>query len=133
MKYSTIIIDLLIAAVVGAISSIWAEGIVDFLIGLVTFFAIEMVRLNMWARRIDEQYEFISHALKAFKSSDKFSDLVLLYGLRSLGSLSKSSISVERDHVWEFWKDCMARVNSKWSVITYAKADETWFLAWGEK
>ena len=121
-------IEVLIAVIVGAVSSIWADGAVDFLIGIATFLALELVRFNVMATRIHDQYQRVALFVDALKSQDSVGDLVLLYGFR--GRLAKAAVDVGRDDVWNLWRDSMARANARWSVVTYAAATDTWLLAW---
>jgi len=126
-------VNLGIALVVGVVSSFWATGPVAFLIGTAAFLAGEMVRFNVWATRINDQYQRIAVIVDALKTQDNFSDLLLLYGLRQCGRVQKATVGVGRDDVWNFWRDCIARANGRWSVVTYAAASETWLLAWRQQ
>lgn len=123
-------LNLLIAVVIGVFTSFWIDGKQGFLVGLVAYFAVEMLRFNLWAEKIHDQYQRVATAIEALQATDPVSDLLLLYGLRQRGRLDNSSVRVDRDDVWRFWRDCIGRANNRWSAVTYAQAADTWRLAW---
>jgi len=126
-----IIIELLIALSIGAISSFWAKGIESFIIGLFSFFVIELVQVRLNIIKTNGVISSISSYLNNLNPCDTFSELFLIYGLRALSKVTKDTVYVERDYIWDFWRDCISRCRNKWSVLTYTKADETWDLGWG--
>jgi hypothetical protein len=107
---------------------------VGFLSGVGALIAIEAIRTILLVEKVYKQYEAVSSLLVELRAPDKFSELLLLYGLKDLGNLSRFFISVGKDEVRNFWRDCIARASIKWSVLTYARPDETWGLtSWGEE
>jgi hypothetical protein len=123
-------IDLSAAVVIGFLGAyLKADGAIGFLAGLAALFAIETYRMIPLVEKIYHQYEAANTLLKQFEAPDKFSEILLLHGLKDLGQLSQSSISVNKDDVREFWRDCLARANIKWSVLTYALPDDTWGIS----
>ena len=131
MNIWVIIIELLIALFIGAISSYWAEGTKSFIIGLFSFFVMELVQVRFNIIKTNKVISSISSYLNNLNPNDTFSELFLIYGLRTLSKVTKDTVYVERDYIWDFWRDCISRCRNKWSGLTYTKADETWDLGWG--
>jgi hypothetical protein len=135
MKAPRFVIDLLLAVAVGLLGAyLKADGALGLLVGITSLFAIETTRMIPLVEKIYHQYEAVNTLLRELQAPDKFSEILLLHGLKDLGHLSQSSISVSKDDVRNFWRDCLARADTKWSVLTYALADETWGItSWSNK
>src|ERR1043166_7587818 len=118
-------LNLLIAIVIGVLTSFWIDGKQGFLVGMVAYFATEMLRFNLWAEKIHDQYQRIASAIAALQATDPVSDLLLLYGLRQRGWLDKDSVYVDHKDVWRFWRDCVSRANNRWSAVTYTQPGDT--------
>ena len=127
------VIDFLIAVVVGGITAILATPMLGFLIGIATLFAVEMLRIRILVDKIKTQYEVVISMKNALEPNDKFGEIALVYGLRYYGKLAKSFVSVDKDHIWDFWRDCMIRAYNKWDVLTYTTSEETWNSGWSKK
>ncbi len=133
MKNVTIIIDVVIAIAIGVITSFWTSGSTSLLIGTISFFSIELIRLKLSTEKILEQHNLINSLINLLKPHDKVSELALLYGLRNLSKLTPESVLVSKDDTWDFWKDCVGRAENKFSIISYTSPDETWNLkGWKE-
>jgi hypothetical protein len=80
----------------------------------------------------EQKYSQINAFFNAIKQKDRFSEMALIYGLRAYGRLlSDKKISVERNHVLEFWRDCIGG-SKRWLALNYVKPEETWDTAgWG--
>jgi hypothetical protein len=135
MKVPRFVVDLLVAVLVGLLTwYLGAERGMGLAVGIAALFALETARMIPLIEKIYHQYEAVNTLLKEFQAPDKFSEVLLLHGLKDLGQLSQSSISVGKEDVRDFWRDCLARATSKWSVLTYALPDDTWGItSWSNK
>lgn len=134
MRLPRFLVDFSIALLVGlAAWFLKADGAIGFLLGISALFAIETARLIPLVEKIYQQYQAVNALLESLRATDKFSEILLLYGLKDLHNLSNSCVSVGKDDVRPFWKDCVARAKSKWTVFTYARVDETWGLSWAQE
>jgi len=125
--------DVVIAITIGAITSYWISGSTSLLIGAISFFSIELIRFKLSTEKILEQYNLINSLINLLKPHDKVSELALLYGLRNLSKPTLESVWVPKDYVRDFWKDCVARAENKFSIISYVSPDELWNLkGWKE-
>src|SRR5258705_48990 len=117
MRLPRFILDLVAAIAIGALGY-WfkADGATGFLVGIFALLAIEIARLIPLVERMYHQSEAVTLLLTELRAPDRFSEILLLYGLRDLSSLSKSMVSVGRDETRQFWRDCVARASIKWSV-----------------
>mgnify|MGYP006300579019 CR=1 FL=1 len=129
-KFWTLGLETTISIVIGLITTYWVSGTESFLIGLIVFFCIEMVRVRFMAEQSEEVASKIEGLLELLQQPNPVSELALLFGLRNALQLTGSSILVNRDKAWEFWRECMLRTKIKWSVISYSVPDEGWLLAW---
>lgn len=129
-KFWTLGLETTISIAIGLITTFWVSGTESFLIGLVVFFCIEMVRVRFMAEHSAEISSKIEGLLELLQQPNPVSELALLFGLRNALQLTGSSVLVNRDKAWEFWRECMLRSKIKWSVISYSIPDEGWLLAW---
>lgn len=133
MKHASLIIDVAIAITTGVLTSFWTSGINSLIIGTISFFSIELIRLRISIEEVLELYGFVNQLINALKPHDKVSELALIYGLRSLSKLTDGSIWVPKDDIWIFWKDCIGRAENKISIISYGSLEDTWNLrGWRE-
>lgn len=133
MKYVSIISEVVVAIAIGAVTSFWTSGNISFIIGAISFFSIELIRLRLTTEKVLELHNFINSSINILKPRDKVSELALLYGLRNFSKFKQESIWVPKEYTWDFWKDCIGRVENKFSIISYTALDETWNLkGWRE-
>jgi len=132
MGYLVVVIELVISVGAGIVSSFFvsSKGIAC-LIGIGIFFCIEMVKVRVSSTRSERGIERLRSIVESIAPVDVFSELALIYGLRATSRLLQGTVEVSKDQVWDFWKDCISRARTRWSVLTYTKAEDTWNLGWG--
>ncbi len=129
-----LLIDFISAIVVGFASTYFVEDKpVSFLIGLVTFFTVELFFLSYWASKAQSRLNILEGYLSALAPADKFSEVVLLTALRSYASFRESTLVVDKEHIYELWKDCVSRARTSFSAVSHTNPRDTWLLTWGHE
>jgi hypothetical protein len=81
---------------------------------------------------LEERYSQINAFFNAIREKDHFAEIALIYGLRTYGRLlSERKVVVERSHVLDFWRDCIA-VAKRWLAVTYVRQEDAWDMGWGD-
>jgi hypothetical protein len=106
---------------------------ISFLVGLITFFCVEMFFLSYWANSAQSRLKFLEQYFGALAPADKFSEVVLLTALRSYATFKESTLLVDKEHIYELWRDCVSRAGTSFSSVSYASPKDTWFLSWGRE
>lgn len=128
-----IIGELGIALVAGWITSFhFINPDFSFLFGLGTFIALQLITVIIANATIRETISNISIVNDYLKNGDSFTEMAVIYALRS-ASYAKDKIDVHKDDVLELWKECISRIKSKWTVLSYATPEDCWNLTWGAK
>jgi hypothetical protein len=133
MKWLSLIIEVAAAIIAGLLTSLWISGQFAFLVGLMTLILLEMFNLRYNMASVNTTTGGIASVIKGMISDGAFSEIRLLYGLRTTSHADKHLVSVPRDKVLRFWHDCIGRAEAHWFVTTYTLADETWGLGWGQE
>jgi len=131
-----VLVELALAIVVGILFGVvfnenWH---LDWIPGTVLFFALEVVRLNWAMARIKESYAILSNVLEALRGTgtDNFRRVLLLYGLNPIGDVWKSTVSVGKPQVLDFWRDCIEATKLRWSSVSYATGQDVWERSWSD-
>lgn len=130
MDTKTLVIELLISAAAGALTSFFITGEQAFLFGLLLFVLMEIARLRQQSNQTHAAVMLIDTYVRGLSATDALSELRFLYGLRAGSRLGARAVRVPKAETLSFWRDCIARASNRWWVITYAGADETWALGW---
>jgi len=116
---------------IGYFTSWHISGSQAFLTGLLVFFIIELIVIRIKVDKLLEQHELLVPLVTHFKLENRFSEILVLYALRSFKKVTEGSVTVQKEDVWNFWWDCFSRIENKWIVISYVDNNETWKMDWG--
>ncbi len=133
MKWQTLIIEVAAAVIAGLLTSYWISGQFAFLVGLMTLILLEMFHLRHNTASVNTTLCRISSVMEGMIGDGAFSEIRLLYGLCATSHADHHLVSVPRDKILRFWRDCIGRAEAHWFVTTYTLADETWSLGWGQE
>jgi hypothetical protein len=106
------------------------DSTLGLLVGFVSLCSIELLKTRLEISKIAKQYHSLVSWLQAIEPVDEFSELALIYGLKGFENSQRNTISVQKDDILTFWKNCMSRTQHNWQVISYSRHDETWALGW---
>lgn len=123
-------LEIAIAIVIGLVTTYWVSGVESFIIGLIVFFCIELVRIRIMTEETFKKSSNISSLLALMQPVNPVAELTILFGLKNLAQLNEHTISVTREKSWEFWRQCVLRAKMRWAVISYSVPEEGWALAW---
>jgi hypothetical protein len=126
------VIDFFIAIIIGWLTTYKLSGDVAFVVGILVFIAVQLVRLHLGTSALDKKTETMLSYISAIDQSDLFAELRLLYNFRHVGTLSEHAIQVDPHNILTLWRDTVTRINSTWVAIQYAKPGDTWDLGWGK-
>jgi len=127
-KVLIIFIEIAFSSFIGFITSFKIGNEKAFLLGTVLFLIIETINLRFHAQKVSAYFEEIVSLIEILKPNDAVSELSLKYCLKNIASIKKDSIRVDKQYVFEFWRDCMIRAEKSWSIISYTSPIETWKL-----
>lgn len=133
MKWLTLIIEVAVAVIAGLLTSLWLNGHFAFLVGLMTLILLEMFNLRYNMALVSTTLCGIASVIEGMISGGVFSEIRLLYGLHTNSHANQNLVSVPRDKILRFWRDCIGRTEAHWFVTTYTLAEETWSLGWGQE
>ena len=124
---------LVFGLVVGFITSFVLEPSVGFLFGLLAWMVGATVDLTFRVLDLSKIAENTNTIVSDLLATDPVSELRLQFGFRNLARRGAELVEVGKDDVLEFWWACLLRAKSKWSVVTYARPEETWARGWGKE
>jgi len=119
--------------IIGYFTSWHLSGSHAFLTGLLFFFILELILIKIKVDKLLEQHELLVPLVTNFKLENRFSEIVVLYALRSFKKITKSSVTVQKEDVWDFWWDCFSRIKNSWIVISYVDNNEAWNMERGRR
>jgi hypothetical protein len=127
--------ELAVAIALGVISAyLGSTRTESLIISAFSFVSVEIVRIRLLFEKMLANYESFNLILNAFRLRDPFSELVLLYGLRSLyRTSSPTRIQMDLEDVLTFWRDSVARTKTQYLATSYALPSETWGREWAIK
>jgi hypothetical protein len=62
------------------------------------------------------------------KPGDTVSELAYEYGFKQATNIANDEIHVPSDQVWPFWRTCLLKTKTRWTVISYVDPDTWWNL-----
>jgi hypothetical protein len=127
-----LVFEFLISTTIGLITTFWISGTESFIIGLLVFFSIEMVRVRLMVENAKKISSDIRNIFNLVYSKNPITELAILFGYKGLLRLSEDQFYVPREESWEFWRQCLLRTEIQWSVISYSLPEEGWTLAWND-
>ena len=75
----------------------------------------------------------LSNLYDHYKLNDDFSEIALLYNLKSKGKVEENKITVKKDEIYGLWYDYASRSKKEFKAVTFALSEETFDLAWASK
>jgi hypothetical protein len=127
-QYRKTFFDLLLGLVVGLVVRLITQ---DFLLssalGLLTFFLSEFIDLKVKIMKQSAQLERLNELWLGFlKPTDVVSELAYEYGFKQSTNIACDQVQVAPDDAWLFWRACLLKTKTKWTVISYVDPDTWW-------
>jgi hypothetical protein len=126
--YRKAFVDLLIGLVVGlAVNIITKDFLLSSALGLLAFFLSEFIDLKIKIVKQSKQLERLNELWIGFlKPTDAVSELAYDYGFKQSTNISSDQVQVTTDDAWLFWRTCLLKTKTKWTVISYVDPDTWW-------
>ncbi len=126
--YRKILVDLLLGLLVGFIINLISNNLIISAVGgLLTFFLAEFIDLKVHISKHTGQIERLNELWQGFlKPSDIVSELAYEYGFKQSVNIANDTIQVSPDQVWPFWRDCLLKAKTRWTVVSYVDPNTWW-------